>query len=195
MLTHVIVNARGHRQQQVLDAMLNNSSPAVSTFEEFETGPLPKAGWGGIPDVWFTSEIVSLARSLMIYDDLRSGLRSASDVTLLSGASHDLTVRRGLSFEHIPVKGTGCLISLKFTPLVLDAADDAHTLNGSSSDVGPERCVSCRIYNLLGSRCTTCLAHVPSLATTAMFNHCGAPPLLHHHPSPRPHPLRNASIA
>jgi hypothetical protein len=132
--------------------MLNNSSPAVSTFEEFETGPLPKAGWGGIPDVWFTSEIVSLARSLMIYDDLRSDPRSASDVTLMAKASHDLTVRRALSFEHIPVKGTGCLISLKFTPVVFDAAKDAHTLNGSSSDVGPERCVSCRMHSLLGPR-------------------------------------------
>ena len=49
---------------RVLEAMLNNTSPAVSTFEEFMTGPLPKSSWGGIPDVWFTAELVSLSKVL-----------------------------------------------------------------------------------------------------------------------------------
>ena len=34
------------------------------TYEEFETGPWhgtsaqPKQSWGGIPDIWFTSEVL-----------------------------------------------------------------------------------------------------------------------------------------
>ena len=36
----------------------------AGTYEEFETGPWhgtsaqPKQSWGGIPDIWFTSEVL-----------------------------------------------------------------------------------------------------------------------------------------
>ncbi len=55
--------------------MLNNSSPSVSTFEEFETGALPKQSWGGIPDMWFTAELINLADAVLSISPTEAGLR------------------------------------------------------------------------------------------------------------------------
>jgi hypothetical protein len=97
-------------------AMIDNASPTVGTYEEFETGPWhgtgasPKRSWGGakttfsrhffhrkrpayqvrlgtnarktwkqrgvsagIPDMWFTSELLNLLRDVLIHEDEAEG--------------------------------------------------------------------------------------------------------------------------
>ena len=51
----------------------------AGTYEEFETGPWhgtsaqPKQSWGGIPDIWFTSEVLNLMRDLFITEEETTG--------------------------------------------------------------------------------------------------------------------------
>lgn len=64
---------------RVLKAMIDNASPTVGTYEEFETGPwngngaAPKRSWGGIPDMWFTSEVLNLLRDVIIHEEEADG--------------------------------------------------------------------------------------------------------------------------
>lgn len=63
---------------RVLRAMVDNASPTVGTYEEFETGEwnqlqaanirggAAKRSWGGIPDMWFTSEVMNLLRDSLV---------------------------------------------------------------------------------------------------------------------------------
>ena len=53
---------------RVWNAMLDNGSPSVATFEEFQTGPMPKTMWGGIPDCWYTAELVNLFRDSLVLE-------------------------------------------------------------------------------------------------------------------------------
>jgi hypothetical protein len=77
----------GARAWSLFSAILENASPAVSFYEEFETGPMPKTLWGGIPDVWAVAEILHLFHALMARLQLadRSNLASLAGVHLAQG--------------------------------------------------------------------------------------------------------------
>jgi hypothetical protein len=97
---------------RVWNAMLNNSSPAVSTFEEFETGPMPKTMWGGIPDMWFTAEVVNLFRDLLVLENIED-----ASLRLLHGASESWRagvdgVLGGIRINNAPTR-FGCNVTLK----------------------------------------------------------------------------------
>ena len=107
---------------RVWQAMLNNSSPAVSTYEEFETGPTPKQVWGGIPDLWFTAELINLFRDLVVLESetaaghLTQQTSGKWSLSLLHGIPQAWRADpAGIVIRRTPTK-LGCSVSVSVVP-------------------------------------------------------------------------------
>ena len=91
---------------RVLRAMVDNASPTLGTYEEFETGPWrsdtasPKRSWGGIPDLWFTSEVLNLMRDVVLLELPDS----ARGVSLFHGAPPAWRTGDALSMRRMPTR-------------------------------------------------------------------------------------------
>eukprot|EP01052_Picozoa_sp_SAG31_P011322 SAG31_NODE_638_length_13329_cov_13.538095_17_plen_903_part_00 len=91
---------------RVLNAMIDNASPTVGTYEEFETGLWeqttgnPKRSWGGIPDMWFTAEVMNLLRDVFVYEisDPAQGIR------LWHSCPPEWRVDDSLSLDRMPTR-------------------------------------------------------------------------------------------
>jgi hypothetical protein len=94
---------------RVLTAMIENASPTVGTYEEFETGPwnqlgtnkAPKRSWGGIPDMWFTSEVLNLLRDCLM---LESSDEGGGMLSLFHAAPKLWRVGDALSMRDMPTR-------------------------------------------------------------------------------------------
>jgi hypothetical protein len=90
-------------------------------YEEFETGPwsgnseAPKRSWGGIPDMWFTSEVLNLLREVLLHEEEEAD--GGGSLRLFHGAPATWRRGDGLSMRGMP---TGYGVSLSVTVVFVE---------------------------------------------------------------------------